>query len=153
MRLYHVLQLTLSSQAVSRQLQIAEVQIRSQGSLCRVCVGQCGTGTSLSTHTSLFPFQFSFHQCPIFILINLRSKLYSFHTQTSKNSPQQLIHSLVQATVYPATKGVRYSKVFSILCLTTDVSMKVMRKKSVTSARSPRNTSAQPGDRYGVTSR
>ena len=41
----------------------------------------------------------------------------------------------------------------SILCLTTDVSTKVMRKKSVTSARSPRNTSAQPGDRYGVTSR
>ena len=42
---------------------------------------------------------------------------------------------------------------FSILCLTTDVSTKVMRKKSVTSARSPRNTSAQPGDLYGVTSR
>ena len=36
---------------------------------------------------------------------------------------------------------------FSILCLTTDVSTKVMRKKSVTSARSPRNTSVQPGDR------
>ena len=42
---------------------------------------------------------------------------------------------------------------FSILCLTTDVSIKVMRKKSVTSARSPRNTSAQPGDLYGMTSR
>ena len=42
---------------------------------------------------------------------------------------------------------------FSILCLTTDLSTKVMRKKSVTSARSPHNTSAQPGDRYGVTSR
>ena len=42
---------------------------------------------------------------------------------------------------------------FSILCLTTDLSTKVMRKKSVTSASSPRNTSAQPGDRYGVTSR
>ena len=44
-------------------------------------------------------------------------------------------------------------KFFSILCLTTDVSIKVMRKNSVTSARSPRNTSAQPGDRYDVTSR
>ena len=43
--------------------------------------------------------------------------------------------------------------IFSILCLTTDVSTKVMRKKSVTSARSRRNTSVQPGDRYGVTSR
>ena len=46
-----------------------------------------------------------------------------------------------------------FAQNFSILCLTTDVSIKVMRKKSVTSARSPRNTSAQPGDRYGMTSR
>ena len=42
---------------------------------------------------------------------------------------------------------------FSILCLTTDVSIKVMQEKSVTSARAPRNTSAQRGDRFGVTSR
>ena len=40
----------------------------------------------------------------------------------------------------------------SILCLTTDISIKVMQEKSVTSARAPLNTLAQPGDRYGVTS-
>ena len=43
------------------------------------------------------------------------------------------------------------SMTFSILCLTTDVSIKVMKEKSVTSARAPRKTSAQQGDRYGVT--
>jgi hypothetical protein len=101
------------SQAVSRQLQIAEVQIRSQDSPCRVCVGLSGTGTSLSTRTFPFPFKFSLHHCSIFILINLRSKLYSFHTQTSKNNLQQLIPSLTQGTVYPAIKGVGYSKVVS----------------------------------------
>ena len=37
--------------------------------------------------------------------------------------------------------------------MTADVSIKVMQKKSVTSTRAPRNPSAQPGDRIGVTSR
>ena len=64
----------------------------------------------------------------------------------------ELNFSLVSQAKFTTCTHTALCNYISILCLTKDVSTKVMRKKSVTSARSPRNTSAQPGDRYGVTS-
>jgi hypothetical protein len=53
------------AQAVSRRPPTAETRIRSQVSLCGICVGQNGTGTGSSPSTSVFPCQFHSTGAPL----------------------------------------------------------------------------------------
>jgi hypothetical protein len=46
------------AQAVSRRPLIAENRLRSRVSVCVICGGQSGTGTSFSPSTLVFPCQF-----------------------------------------------------------------------------------------------
>ena len=65
------------------------------------------------------------------------------HTHIYNNSTNKCTHGNCAFLGYYAASSGNFLQIFfSILCLTTDVSIKVMRKKSVTSARSPRNVGA-----------
>jgi hypothetical protein len=51
--------------AVSRRPLTAEARVRSRISPCGICGGQSGTGTGVSTSTSVFPCQFHSTRAPL----------------------------------------------------------------------------------------
>jgi hypothetical protein len=53
------------AQAVSRRPPTAEARVRSRVSLCGICGGQSGTGTSFSPSSSVFPCQFHSTGAPL----------------------------------------------------------------------------------------